>query len=238
MVKQTWIHQTVVHIEFDGKVHMLEASSQGKACRMRCAFLLKNGLDTKFLMFFTDGEEALKTNIEKVFGGWSHALLLDWPHIEKRFLESFSKVFKSGKVVDPEATPEKFKNGKIKKGSVLRITKSKLRLREFCRILWVGDIDGGGIPTAGKGMQGGNEERRRAGPGLIDGLPPQKERQVDMLCTQEDPRAEKLLQQGGKGKRHPCFAKAEGRSFPVQRRNLCRFAGDDGIQERGSVVLL
>lgn len=142
MVKQTWIYHTVVHIEFDGKVYVLEASSQGKACRMLCAFLLKNGLGTKFLMFFTDGEEALGTSVEKVFGEWPHAFLLDWLHIEKRFLESFSKVFKPGKVADPEATPETFKNGKVKKGSILRITRSKLRLREFCRILWVGDIDG------------------------------------------------------------------------------------------------
>ena len=71
-------------------------------------------------MFFTDGEESLKTNIDNIFQEWLHRLLLDWHHINERCLEAFSKIFKPGKIIDPEQEPVRFKNGKIKKSSIVK----------------------------------------------------------------------------------------------------------------------
>ena len=71
-----------------------------------------------------------------------HRLLLDWHHINERCLEAFSKIFKPGKIIDPEQEPVRFKNGKIKKSSIVKITRSKFYLREFNRFLWIGNIKG------------------------------------------------------------------------------------------------
>ena len=136
-----WIFHSVAYIEVNGhimvngerkletKVYMLEANSQEQAYSDVMAFLIQNSLTDRYLVFFTDGEETLKTIPDAMFSKWPHAFYMDYYHLEERLKETFSRAFKPGKIADDSVTPEYFKNGKVKKKSVQKITRSKYYLR-------------------------------------------------------------------------------------------------------------
>ena len=139
--KSTWIYHTVVHIETVEGIYVLEASRQKKAISAAMAYLIKNGFTDRYLIFFMDGEETIKEGINEVFSGWPHTILMDYYHVSERITELFSSAFKPGKIVDDTQEPECFKNGKVKKQSIKKITRSQYYVRMFMSMIWYGNID-------------------------------------------------------------------------------------------------
>ena len=140
-VRSTWIYHTVVHIETVEGIYILEASSQKKAISAAMAYLTKNGFTDRYLIFFMDGEETIKEGINEVFSGWPHTILMDYYHVSERITELFSSAFKPGKIVDDTQEPEYFKNGRVKKQSIKKITRSQYYVRMFMSKIWYGNID-------------------------------------------------------------------------------------------------
>ena len=154
-VKSTeeWIYHSVAYIEvssyvgngadrkLETKVYMLEASTQAQAYSNVLAFLLYNSLTDYYLVFFADGEETLKTIPNQIFSNWPHVVYMDYYHLEERMKETFSRAFKPGKIIDDSVSPEYFKNGKVKKSSVQKITRSKYYLRLLISMLWSGNVN-------------------------------------------------------------------------------------------------
>lgn len=146
-----WIFHSVAYIEVneyimvngarqhETKVYMLEASSQEQAYSDVMAFLIQNSLTDRYLVFFTDGEETLKTIPDTMFSNWPHAFYMDYYHLEERLKETLSQAFKPGKIMDDTVTPEHFKNGKVKKKSIQKITRSKYYLRMLISMIWTGN---------------------------------------------------------------------------------------------------
>ena len=93
-------------------------------------------------MFFTDGEESLREGVETAFADWPHQMWLDYYHVTQNLKGRLSMALRPGKVVDDTVKPERFKNGKVKKGSVKRITRSKYHLRVLKACLWAGNVEG------------------------------------------------------------------------------------------------
>ena len=148
----TWVYHTVAHIEVDTlvtrqdgteetvtRVYTFEAKTQELAFSHLLAFLIQNELTQRYLVFFTDGEETLKTIPDRIFKDWPHVHYMDYYHLKERMSEIFSRVFKAGKIVDDTVEPEYFKNGKVKKSSIKMITRSQYYLRELISILWAGN---------------------------------------------------------------------------------------------------
>ena len=137
-----WIFHSVGYVEYDNKIYIMEASSQEKIYAMILAFLLKNGLQDKYLIIFTDGEEALKAQAEELFKQWPHKLYLDYYHLKENLDGRFSRIFKQGKIIDDTVEVEYFKNGKVKKSSIHWITRSQYHLRAVISMLWAGNVSG------------------------------------------------------------------------------------------------
>lgn len=149
-----WVYHTVAHIEVDTpvtqedgakqvitRVYTFEAKTQELAFSHILAFLIKNKLTDRYLVFFTDGEETLKTIPDRIFKDWPHVHYMDYYHLKERMSEIFSRAFKPGKIVDDTVELEYFKNGKVKKSSIKKITRSQYYLRILISILWVGNVE-------------------------------------------------------------------------------------------------
>lgn len=148
----SWIYHSVASIEITDaaskdtaenadRVYIFEADTQELAYSYIMAFLLYNGLTDRFIVFFSDGEETLKTIPEEMFSGWPHVFYMDYYHLKERITEKFSKVFRSGKIADDTVEPQYFKNGNVKKGSVKMITRSVYYTRMIISMLWAGNVD-------------------------------------------------------------------------------------------------
>ena len=136
-----WIYHSVGYVEYDDKIYLMEAPTQEKIYARILAFLLKNDLQDKYLVIFTDGEEALKKQANEMFKYWPHQLYLDYYHLKENLEERFSRIFRPGKIIDDTVPVEYFKNGKVKKSSIQWITRSQYHLRTVISMLWAGNVD-------------------------------------------------------------------------------------------------
>jgi hypothetical protein len=150
--KGSWIYHSVASIEVadavskdtagnEDRVYILEADTQRLAYSYIMAFLLYNDLTDRFIVFFSDGEETLKTIPEEMFSEWPHVFYMDYYHLKERITELFSKVFRAGKIADDTVEPQYFKNGKIKKGSVKMVTRSVYYTSVIISMLWAGNVN-------------------------------------------------------------------------------------------------
>lgn len=115
---RTYVENTVIHIQADGKQYTITAIGMDKAFRLLVAFLLKNHLMEDYrLVFFTDGAKCIRDNIKKYFGFRQHTIILDWLHLEKKCYQLMSMAIKGSKA----------EKDKIKKG--------------LTAILWTGRYD-------------------------------------------------------------------------------------------------
>lgn len=137
-----WIFHSVARIDADGLSLVLEARAQAAMFAQVLAALLANGLQDRTIVFFTDGEESLREGAEAVFSGWPHVLWLDYYHVLENLKGRLSSALRPGKVVDDTVEPQYFKNGKVKKSSIARITRSRYHLREVMSRLWAGNVAG------------------------------------------------------------------------------------------------
>ena len=136
------IFHSVSHVEADDAVYVLEARKQSVCYALTLACLLENGLEGREVVLFTDGEESLKEIADDVLSSWPHNSYLDYFHVKENIASRFSRAFRPGKVIDDTVEPERFKNGKVKKSSIAKITRSKYHLREVISMIWAGNVDG------------------------------------------------------------------------------------------------
>ena len=95
---RSFIENTVIHIQAEGKQYTLTAIGMDKAFKLLVAFLLENRLMEDYrLVFFSDGATCIRDNIEKHFGFRQYTIILDWLHLEKKCNEFLSMGIKGSK---------------------------------------------------------------------------------------------------------------------------------------------
>ena len=88
---RSFIENTVIHIQAEGRQYTLTAIGMDKAFKLLVAFLLENRLmEDCRLVFFSDGAACIRDNIEKYFGFRQYTIILDWLHLEKKCNEFLS----------------------------------------------------------------------------------------------------------------------------------------------------
>jgi hypothetical protein len=89
--QRKYVHDTVVHVEKDGKSYILTGSGMAQVLRILLAFLFHNDLVGYRFQFFTDGHTILNATILKFFVWYTNlAIILDWYHLEKKCKEKLS----------------------------------------------------------------------------------------------------------------------------------------------------
>jgi len=112
------VENTVIHIQADSRAYVIAAVGMEAAFRLLVAFLLENHLmENRHLVFFSDGAQNIRKNIENYFSYRPYALILDWFHLAKRIREFSSMAFRMKK-------DEKQKT-----------------IQRILRILWPGNVD-------------------------------------------------------------------------------------------------
>ena len=95
---RSFIENTVIHIQAEGKQYTLTAIGMDKAFKLLVAFLLENRLMEDYrLVFFSDGATCIRDNIEKYFGFRQYTIILDWLHLRKKCTEFLSMGIKGMK---------------------------------------------------------------------------------------------------------------------------------------------
>jgi hypothetical protein len=95
---RSFIENTVIHIQAEGKQYTLTAIGMDKAFKQLVAFLLENKLMEDYrLIFFSDGAACIRDCIGKYFGFRQHTIILDWLHLEKKCNEFLSMGIKGPK---------------------------------------------------------------------------------------------------------------------------------------------
>lgn len=95
---RSFIENTVIHIQAEGKQYTLTAIGMDKAFKLLVAFLLENRLMEDYrLVFFSDGATCIRDNIEKYFGFRQYTIILDWLHLEKKCNEFLSMGIRGSK---------------------------------------------------------------------------------------------------------------------------------------------
>ena len=100
-----------------------------------------NGLITRHLVFFTDGETCIFEDIAKYFHYWSYDVFIDYYHIMHKVYELLSLAIKHIKLPDPREAPVLYVRGP-KKGQVKsreEIFLSRLYARVVSSALFVGN---------------------------------------------------------------------------------------------------
>lgn len=93
--KKKYVHNTIIHVESNGKKYTLTALGLKTALCSLTAFLLSNGLNSRRFQFFTDGHRILIDTIFKMFTWKSNmGMILDWYHLAKKCKEQLSLALK------------------------------------------------------------------------------------------------------------------------------------------------
>lgn len=112
---RSFIENTVIHIQAEGKQYTLTAIGMDKAFKLLVAFLLENRLMEDYrLVFFSDGATCIRDNIEKHFGFRQYTIILDWLHLEEmqRIPQYGDKGLKRRETADKEGTGVNTLDGK------------------------------------------------------------------------------------------------------------------------------
>lgn len=117
--QKAYVWNTVATIQSQQFSYTLTDGSMPQLFRNTLARLLSNRLLAgKNLVFFTDGANDIRCNIEKMFTFHSYTIILDWFHLKKRCQEYLSMSIKGGK------------------------EKRNAILQKVLRILWAGNVTG------------------------------------------------------------------------------------------------
>ena len=112
-----YVWNTVAVVQSAGKSYTLTGKDTGEVFRNLLAYLLSNQLlESRNLVFFTDGAKNIQRQIETYFSFHSYTIILDWYHLKKRFQEYLSMSVKGGK------------------------EQRNAILQKLLRILWVGNV--------------------------------------------------------------------------------------------------
>lgn len=110
-----FVENTVAHIQYGDKTHVLTGIGMLNVFKSVLAFLLVNNLLSHELVFMTDGANDLKGHIGSLFKFHPYTVILDWFHLKKRCQERLSQSIR----------------GKDKRNTVLE---------KLLRYLWIGDV--------------------------------------------------------------------------------------------------
>jgi hypothetical protein len=115
--KKEYVHNTIVHVESQGKRYILNAVNTVAIIPLLVAFLLNNSLMKQYITFYVDGARTLQAALLSRFG-WlkSYRIILDWYHIEKKCKYELSLALRGIKI----------------KNSILD---------EILPLLWLGKVD-------------------------------------------------------------------------------------------------
>lgn len=93
------VENTVIHVEADGKKHVITAIGMQNAFTLLIAFLISNELlESHRIMFFSDGAQSIRACIDAFFAFRKPVVhMLDWYHLEKRIKELLSMAVKGNK---------------------------------------------------------------------------------------------------------------------------------------------
>ena len=120
--KRPKVETAVAHIQVDDKKYLFAAQNMFLVCKLVLAFLLEKGLlQSRSLVFFSDGGKDIRKCIDDIFSFCPHTVVLDWFHLKKHCLELLSMTLYGGK----ENRPMQY----------------EVRRRLF-HILWAGNTDG------------------------------------------------------------------------------------------------
>ena len=76
------VSTTTVTIKWDDKFQSLVAPSLEEGFMDLVAFLLRNKIINRHLVFLIDGAQCLKKNIDKYFNYCSYQIIMDWYHVD------------------------------------------------------------------------------------------------------------------------------------------------------------
>ena len=93
------VENTVIHVEADGRKHVITAIGMHNAFTLLTAFLISNELlGSHRIVFFSDGAQNIRSCIEAFFSFRMPVVhMLDWYHLEKRMKELLSMAVKGNK---------------------------------------------------------------------------------------------------------------------------------------------
>ncbi len=93
------VENTVIHVEADGRKHVITAIGMQNAFTLLIAFLISNKLlESHRIMFFSDGAQSIRACIDSFFAFRKPVVhMLDWYHLEKRIKELLSMAVKGNK---------------------------------------------------------------------------------------------------------------------------------------------
>jgi hypothetical protein len=112
------VENTVIHIQADSRAYVITAVGMETTFRLLVAFLLENHLmENRHLVFFSDGAQTIRKNIEEHFSYRPYTLILDWFHLAKRIREFSSMAFR------------------------MRKDEKQKTIQKILRILWLGNVD-------------------------------------------------------------------------------------------------
>ena len=94
-----YVENTVIHIESREGKYTITDIGMGNAFTLLVAFLFSNNLlENRFIYFFSDGAQNIRSNIEAFFKPLCpYKLFLDWYHLEKRMNELLSMALRGTK---------------------------------------------------------------------------------------------------------------------------------------------
>ncbi len=100
------VHTTVAHVGTEQGNYVLSGLGVVALLKQVLAFLLANGLTTRTLVVFVDGQRSLAKALTEVLGCFRHwRVILDWYHLEKRCREDLSMALK-GRAIRNEVLEE------------------------------------------------------------------------------------------------------------------------------------
>ena len=93
-----YVWNTVAVVQSAGKCYTLSGNDTSEVFRNLLAYLLSNQLlESRNLVFFTDGAKNIQRQIETYFSFHPYTIILDWYHLKKRCQEYLSMSVKGGK---------------------------------------------------------------------------------------------------------------------------------------------
>ena len=140
-VEKTRLKHWNIRVETEHFVYAIVSMDEDEAYKELIAFILKNHLYNRYFLFFTDGETAIFTAIEKYFKCWEYKIHLDWYHVSEKVYNLLSLAIKSCRVLDPRTEAKLITKGKNKGTDNRKKTSlSRLYARALERILWFGNV--------------------------------------------------------------------------------------------------
>ena len=140
-IEKTYIKHWTIHVEADGRIYRIHHVKEHSAYKQLLAFLIRNGLLGRYLVFFIDGETKISDFIEKYFSAWDHTVYLDYHHLQEKIYDYMSSMIIAKRMDDPSAPVEYYKNGD-RKGQPkpkAKTSLSRLFVKEASLIAWVGN---------------------------------------------------------------------------------------------------